>query len=202
MNRRDALRMLTAGTVLPALTPELFAFYRQAHPDASYSLRTLSPHQNDTVVAMIDQILPATDTPGAKAVRVNEFFDVILTEWANDDERRHFLDSLADVDKQSNALFGKDFAAASPAQQLVLLRSMDEASAVVRSQRKDRPPFWEPEGRDTQMQGDFFTVFKSMTLHGYYTSEIGFTQELKLQVIPGTQHGCMPLGPGLGDPDA
>lgn len=202
MNRRDALRVLTAGTVLPALTPELFAFYRQAHPDASYSLRTLSPHQNDTVVAMIDQILPATDTPGAKAVRVNEFFDVILTEWANDDERRHFLDSLADVDKQSNALFGKDFAAASPAQQLVLLRSMDEASAVVRSQRKDRPPFWEPEGRDTQMQGDFFTVFKSMTLHGYYTSEIGFTQELKLQVIPGAQHGCMPLGPGLGDPDA
>jgi glucoside 3-dehydrogenase (cytochrome c) hitch-hiker subunit len=202
MNRRDALRVLTAGTVLPALTPELFAFYRQAHPDASYSLRTLSPHQNDTVVAMIDQILPATDTPGAKAVRVNEFFDVILTEWANDDERRHFLDGLADVDKQSNALFGKDFAAASPAQQLVLLRSMDEASAVVRSQRKDRPPFWEPEGRDTQMQGDFFTVFKSMTLHGYYTSEIGFTQELKLQVIPGAQHGCMPLGPGLGDPDA
>lgn len=202
MNRRDALRVLTAGTVLPALTPELFAFYRQAHPDASYSLRTLSPHQNDTVVAMIDQILPATDTPGAKAVRVNEFFDVILTEWANDDERRHFLDSLADVDKQSNALFGKDFAAASPAQQLVLLRSMDEASAVVRSQRKDRPPLWEPEGRDTQMQGDFFTVFKSMTLHGYYTSEIGFTQELKLQVIPGAQHGCMPLGPGLGDPDA
>jgi hypothetical protein len=202
MNRRDALRVLTAGTVLPALTPELFAFYRQAHPDASYSLRTLSPHQNDTVVAMIDQILPATDTPGAKAVRVNEFFDVILTEWANDDERRHFLDGLADVDKQSNALFGKDFAAASPAQQLVLLQSMDEASAVVRSQRKDRPPFWEPEGRDTQMQGDFFTVFKSMTLHGYYTSEIGFTQELKLQVIPGAQHGCMPLGPGLGDPDA
>jgi hypothetical protein len=202
MNRRDALRVLTAGTVLPALTPELFAFYRQAHPDASYSLRTLSPHQNDTVVAMIDQILPATGTPGAKAVRVNEFFDVILTEWANDDERRRFLDGLADVDKQSNALFGKDFAAASPAQQLVLLRSMDEASVVARSQRKDRPPFWEPEGRDTQMQGDFFTVFKSMTLHGYYTSEIGFTQELKLQVIPGAQHGCMPLGPGLGDPDA
>jgi glucoside 3-dehydrogenase (cytochrome c) hitch-hiker subunit len=202
MNRRDALRMLTAGAVFPALTPELFAFYRQAHPDASYVLRTLNPHQNDTVVAMIDQILPATDTPGAKAVRVNEFMDVILTEWANDEERRKFLDGLSDVDKQSNALFGKDFATASSAQQLVLLRSMDEASVVARSRRKDRPPFWEPEGRDTQMQDDFFTVFKNMTLHGYYTSEVGFSQELKLQITPGAQHGCMPLGPGLGDPDA
>lgn len=199
MNRRDALRMLTAGAVLPALTPELLAFYRQAHPDASYSLRTLSSHQNDTVVAMIDQILPATDTPGAKAVRVNDFIDVILTEWANDQERRRFLNGLDDVDKQSNTLFGKDFAAASPAQQLVLLRSMDEAAAVARSEPKDRPPFWEPGGRDTQMQGDFFTVFKNMTLHGYYTSEAGFTQELKLEIIPGVQHGCVPLGPGLGD---
>jgi hypothetical protein len=202
MNRRDALRMLTAGAVLPALSPELFAFYRQAHPGSSYALRTLNSHQNDTIVAMIDQILPATETPGAKAVRVNEFIDVILTEWANDEERRRFLDGLADVDKQGNALFGKDFAAAAPDQQVALLRSMDEAAAIARASQKDRPPFWEPEGRDTQMHGNFFTVFKNMTLHGYYTSEIGFTQELKLQIIPGAQHGCMPLGPGLGDPDA
>jgi hypothetical protein len=38
-----------------------------------------------------------------------------------------------------------------------------------------------------------------MTVHGYYTSEIGFTQELKLEIIPGAQHGCTPLGPGVGD---
>ena len=202
MNRREALRLFTAGAVLPAITPELFAFYQQAHPSSSYSLRTLNPHQNDTVVAMIDQIIPATDTPGAKAVRVNEFMDVILTEWANDEERRRFLDGLDDVDKQSNALFAKDFAAASSAQQLVLLRSMDEAADVIRSQPKEYSPFWEPQGRDTQMQGEFFTVFKNMTVHGYYTSEIGFTKELKLQVIPGAQHGCAAVGPGSGDADA
>ena len=202
MNRREALRMLTTGAVLPTLTPELFAFYQTTHPASSYSLRTLSSHQNDTVVAMIDQMIPATDTPGAKATRVNEFMDVILTEWANDEERRNFLNGLDDVDQQSNVLFGKDFVSASPMQQLVLLRSMDAAAEVARSKPKERPPFWEPQGRDTQMQGDFFTVFKNMTLHGYYTSEVGFTQELKLQIIPGAQHGCTALGPGAGDPDA
>ncbi len=202
MNRREALRMLTAGAVLPALTPELLALYRQAHPASSYSLRTLNPHQNDTVVAMIDQIIPATDTPGAKAARVNEFIDVILTEWANDSERQNFLDGLAAVDQQSNELFGKDFAAASSPQQLALLRAMDNAAAIARSHLKDRPPLWEPGGRDNQLQDDVFTVFKNLTLHGYYTSEIGFTQELKLEIIPGAQHGCHPLGPGLGDADA
>ena len=202
MQRREALRVLMAGGALPALSTDVFAFFREAHPVSAYSLRTLTSHQNDTVIAMIDLILPATDTPGAKEVRVNEFIDVILTEWATEDERTKFLDGLADVDKQSNALFAKDFAAATPAQQLALLRSMDEAAEIARSHPKDRPPFWEPEGRDTQMQDDFFTVFKNMTLHGYYTSEAGFTQELKLQIIHGAQHGCWPIGKGFGDPDA
>ena len=202
MNRREALRMLTAGAVFPALTPELFAFSQQAHPGASYTLRTLNPHENDTVVAMIDQIIPATETPGAKAARVNEFVDVILTEWANDEERRNFLAGLADVDKQSNLVFSKDFVSASLAEQLTLLRSLDAAAEAARSQRNPiPPPFWEPQGRDTQMQGDFFTVFKNMTLHGYYTSQIGFSQELQAQIIPGALHGCAKLGPGLGNAD-
>lgn len=202
MHRREALRILTAGSLLPALTPELFALYRQAQPASGYALRTLDANQNDIVVAMIDQIIPGTDTPGAKGARVNEFIDVILTEWANDEERRNFLNGLADVDKQSNALFAKNFSAASPEQQVALLRSMDESAAFARSHTKDRPPLWRPDGRDTQLQDDFFTVFKKLTLHGYYTSEIGFTLELKLQIIPGAQHGCTHLAPGSGDADA
>ncbi len=195
MNRRDALRMLTAGAVLPTLTPELFAFYRQAQPASGYTLRTLDPHQNDTVVAMIDIIIPATDTPGAKGARVNEFIDVILTEWATEEERRNFLSGLADVDKQSSELFGKNFVEASSAQQLALLRAMDDSAAAERSRRPPRRSAdWEEF--DTQLQGNFFEVFKGMTLHGYYTSEIGFSQELNLQIIPGALHGCAPLPAG------
>lgn len=199
MQRREALKLLMAGGVLPALSTDLFAFFHDAHPPSGYALRTLSPHQNGTVVAMIDQIIPATDTPGAKAALVNEFIDVILTEWATEEERRHFLEGLAAVDQQSQELFAKDFVDASPAQQFTLLRAMDDSADAARS-RRPRNADTVPE-RDTQLKGDFFTAFKGITLHGYYTSEIGFTKELKLQIIPGAQHGCQPLGPGLGDAD-
>src|ERR1700720_3644754 len=199
MHRREMLRMLAAGAALPALSTDMFAFFRGSHPPEGYALRTLNPHQNAPVVAMIDQIIPETDTPGAKAARVNEFIDVILAEWANDGERKNFLDGLADVDKRSNELFGKDFSSAASAQQLVLLRAMDEAAAFESVNLPPRAPDYEDEGRDQQLQGNFFAVFKGITLHGYYTSEIGFTQELKLQIIPGAQHGCVPRGPGLGD---
>lgn len=192
MQRREALKLLMAGGVLPALPTDLFAFFQEAHPASGYALRTLNPHQNDTIVAMIDQIIPATETPGAKAARVNEFIDVILTEWAVDEERQNFLGGLAGVDKQSNELFGKNFIDASPAQQFTLLRAIDESVATAHARRRHAGNTI-PDDRDKQLRGDFFAVFKGITLHGYYTSEIGFTQELNLQIIPGAHHGCVPL---------
>ena len=192
MQRREALKLLMAGGVLPALPTNLFAFFQGAHPASGYTLRTLNPHQNDTVVAMIDQIIPATDTPGAKSARVNEFIDVILTDWADDEERKNFLDGLAGVDKQSNELFGKNFVDASPAQQVTLLRAMDESVAAQRVRRM-RHGNTIPEERDKQLRGEFFNVFKGITVHGYYTSEIAFSQELNLQIIPGAHHGCVSL---------
>jgi hypothetical protein len=191
MQRRDALKFLAAGAVAPALAPELFAFFQEAHPASGYALRTLNPHQNATVVLMSEIIIPETDTPGAKGARVNEFIDVILTEWATEEDRNHFLDGLAGVDKQSNELYGKNFVDASPVQQLTMMRAMDEAvgMGVDRSARHGNTV---PE-RDKQLKGNFFTVFKGITLHGYYTSEVGFSRELGLQIIPGAQHGCVPV---------
>jgi len=191
MQRRDALKFLAAGAVAPALAPELFAFFQEAHPASGYALRTLNPHQNATVVLMSEIIIPETDTPGAKGARVNEFIDVILTEWATEEDRNKFLNGLADVDKQSNELFSKNFIDASPAQQLALLRALDEAVGLLAgrpARHGNTVPEW-----DTQLRGNFFTVFKGITLHGYYTSEVGFTRELGLQIIPGAQHGCVPL---------
>ena len=197
MQRRDALRVFAAGAVLPVFSPELFALFRQAQPPPGYTLRTLTPRLNDTVVAMAEQIIPATDTPGAKGARVNEFIDVILTEWATPDERAHFIAGLEDIDKQSEKLFGKKFADASSEQQLAQLRAIDDttlADRVVTAHHGNHVP--EP---DTQLKGNFWEVFKRITVHGYYTSEVGFSQELKLQIIPGAQHGCQPVAPGLGE---
>jgi len=197
MQRREALRIFAAGAVLPALPPELFAMFRQAQPPPGYTLRTLTGPLNDTVVAMIDQIIPATDTPGAKGARVNEFIDLILTEWATPEERKAFLDGLAGIDKQSQSLYAKNFSDATAEQQMVQLRAID---AAVMTNRSVRPRHGNTVPKpDSQLEGNFWEVFKRITIHGYYTSEVGFTQELKLEIIPGAQHGCNPMPAGLGE---
>lgn len=190
MQRREALRLMMSGALLPALTPEAFAILRAAHPAEGYAPRTLNAQQNATVVAMIDLIIPETDTPGAKGVRVNEFIDLILTEWATEEERASFLTGLAGVDKQSNELFAKDFAAATAAQQTALLRAIEDAAMPDRASPRVMPS---PTVHDQQLRGNFWLVFKNITLHGYYTSEVGFTKELKLAIVPGAHHGCVPV---------
>lgn len=196
MHRRELFRLLGAGAVLPAISPELLALLQEAQPAGGYKLRSLNAHQNAAIVAMIDLIIPATDTPGAKGARVNEFMDVILTEWATEEERKQFLCGLAEIDKQSNELYGKNFVDSSLSQQEAQLRAIDDVEMANR-QRPAKHGNTVPEP-DAQLKGPFWVVFKSMTLHGYYTSEIGFKQELKLEVIPGAQHGCAPLGNGVG----
>jgi hypothetical protein len=191
MQRRELFRLLGAGAALPVFDSNLLAMFQSAQPKSGYALRTLSAHQNATLVVMTDLIIPETDTPGAKAVRVNEFIDLILTEWAHDDERQKFLNGLEDVDKRSNALFGKDFVDASPVQQDGLLREYDQQVAVERANLGLRPYVRRPH--NNELSGSFFAMVKHMTLYGYYTSEVGFTQELRKQIIPGAYHGCTPV---------
>src|SRR5258707_7334115 len=138
MQRRDVLKMLATGAVLPVFSSPLAAFFReaQAQTGPGYKLRTLNPHQNATVVVMTDLIIPETDTPGAKGARVNEFIDVILTEWATPEERRNFLNGLTGIDTQSQSLYGKNFVDATSEQQLVQLRAIDD---TVMSNRVVRP---------------------------------------------------------------
>src|SRR5262245_12567022 len=100
MERREALRLLGSAAMLQLIPGELFAVLRAARVevDSGGALRTLHAKQNATVTRMADLILPETDTPGAGTARVNEFIDLIVTEWYNDEERARFLDGLANVD--------------------------------------------------------------------------------------------------------
>ena len=191
MQRRELFRLLATGAALPVFDSSLLAAFQDAHPKSTYTLRTLNPHQNATVVTMTDLIIPETDTPGAKAVRVNEFIDLILTEWAHDDERQNFLSGLDDIDKRSNAIFGKNFVDVTPVQQEAVLSELDQRYAIDREDRAAHPYVRRPH--NPQLTGDFFGVVKRLTLYGYYTSEVGFTQELRKQIIPGAYHGCTPV---------
>jgi hypothetical protein len=174
MNRRTALRTLASGAVGVAASSlwveSLSALSRQqAHAHAAdaaiaaqdWTPRVLNAQQNEAVITLTELIIPQTETPGAKAVRVNRFIDTVLQEAAPA-TRDKFLKGLAWMDERSKKSYGKDFAAATHDDQTALLtRLADENNAA-----------------EDQLGREFFRAIKAMTIDGYYTSEVGLMQEL------------------------
>ena len=193
MERREALRLMGGASVFSVLSSDLLTATLQAQPAANQAgaLRTLSPAQNEIVVAMSDVMIPATATPGAKAAKVNEFIDLILTGWATEEERKIFLEGLAEADRKTNALFGHGFAAASATEQAAIVQAFDEELATSRNEKlPEQIRAWE-----VTLLHLFFAQMRRLTLVGYYTSSIGQEQELKVEIIPGALHGCVPAEP-------
>jgi hypothetical protein len=189
MHRRDVIRALTAGLALPtidALTPEavwaagraIQQRIRGARQDEP--LLVLTDHQNATVGVLAELIIPETDTPGAAAARVNRFVDVMLAEWFDEDERDAFLGGLVTLDARCVSTFGTPFLGLDAEQQTVIVGALDAELAALRQAQ-------------LPTEQHFFQRMKWLTLYGYYTSEVGATQELQQVIAPGRYEPCAPV---------
>ena len=108
ISRRSALRRLSAvlgGVVTAPLASGLLAGCRTPSDLDAYAYRTLSEPQQRTLAALVDGILPATDTPGASDVGVPQFVDAMLSDWYAPQERDAFLADLDAVDRRASGSF-------------------------------------------------------------------------------------------------
>lgn len=115
MNRRDLLRntFLTVGAT--AISRSACARVFSYDDDASAELARadwkpvfLNAHQNETLIVLSDAIIPATDTPGAKAALVNRFLDLVMS--AEPLQTQHeFLTALAWLDTGAMARYKTTF---------------------------------------------------------------------------------------------
>src|ERR1700716_1644430 len=113
MQRREVVRFLGAALALHFLTHRSQAplqLGKSLHERlGDVPFRTLNGNQQALVTNIAELIIPETDTPGATSVKVPEFIDLILTEWASDDERAIFLAGLADIDTRASAMGSSRF---------------------------------------------------------------------------------------------
>jgi glucoside 3-dehydrogenase (cytochrome c) hitch-hiker subunit len=194
MNRREALRFLATGTALGLATPKIFATLRNARAlvQTQAGPRTLSPHQNQTVTAIAEMIIPRTETPGATDAGVPAFIDLIVTEWYTDEQRARFLNGLVDVDARAQRRFNKEFVACSPHQESAILTELGAQMLSDAALTKAQPGFdGDPEPTD-----NFYQSLRNLILTGYYTSEAGATAELNYQIIPDHFDACADSGAG------
>lgn len=223
VTRREALRraaILLGGSIsAPTLAAVLAGCERRAG-EAGTVGKTLSADQKEMVAVIAEHIIPATDTPGARAVGVPEFIDVMLAEYYPAQERELFLAGLKEVAERARKAHDRSLLKCTPEQQLALLTQLDreafappgvQSDATRKDVREEThrgegetplPPEVESDSirwvagerrTGSPEERPFFRTMKELTLIGYYTSEVGATKELRHEPVPGRYEACIPF---------
>src|SRR5437667_2963061 len=127
MKRRDLLKLGASAATAPVAFAQQAAKTAAIAPQSAWTPQLFDAHQNETVVALTERIIPATDTPGAKAAFVKRHLDRLLHDGPAADQER-FLQGLAWLDGYAIREKGKPFVRCSEPEQIALLEVLDEGS--------------------------------------------------------------------------
>lgn len=183
-SRRDALRILTLTSALPVLgspgqqTKEVETQPGHLHTGPATQVPVPSkptffqPEEFRTIEAMSEQIIPRSDTPGAKDAGVALLIDKAIV--ADPTLTHPFRAGIADLNAAAITGYGAPFPDLTDQQQIMVLTplSLDTGSSL----------------------GKFFAMVKDMTVDAYYKTEAGLKTELGwhgntyLPSFPGCTH--------------
>ena len=116
------------------------------------------------MTALVDMIIPFSETPGAAAAGADRYIDEELSK--DETLKSNIREGLAVIEKAGFSSLDAD-------KRVALLTEYSEATGV---------------------RGQFFQLLKDLTVDGYYSSEIGLARELGytgntfLKEFPGCTH--------------
>ncbi len=142
--------------------------------DDNWTPTFLNAHQNETVIALTDLIIPRTDTPGAKDANVHRYMDLFLSV-KDAGEQKKFVDGLAWLDGYAQDKFQKDFVHCAEPEQVGMLERMSASG------KTDVP----------QAGCDFFVQVKTLTSQIYFNTPEGYKELKKFGMPPQVEAGTV-----------
>ncbi|MDX1912205.1 MAG: gluconate 2-dehydrogenase subunit 3 family protein [Saprospiraceae bacterium] len=179
MNRRELLQrsaLLVGGSLLGAdslLAKNINWDALDFEQHGEKGIGIFSKAQVRLMNEIAETILPATDTPGAKAAKTGQFMAVIVSDCYDAEHQKRFLDGLVALDTECKGRYGKTFLKCSAKLRFDHLAELDAAQKAYQKTKGKTDP------------DHYFRVIKDLALWGYFTSEIGSTQALRYVEYPG-----------------
>jgi hypothetical protein len=191
LSRRQIMQRLlgTAGTVL-VLGQTMEAAYSQAAA-ADWQPVFLDSHQNETLIALAEQILP-----NSTQAQVNRFIDTLISVDTQENQKK-FLASLGAFDHDGITRYKQPFKELSEDQQNGILTAASTAKPSEPGQggrRRRRPTVATPGGEEPVLTlRDHFENIKGWVSGAFYSSEfgmkeLGWTGQVAWESLPGCPH--------------
>ena len=188
MKRRDAFKKtaLVAGSAIA--TPSLFSLLQSCQEQSrlDWQPKFLAEEQVRLVSAMVDTILPKTETSGGLDVKVDVFVDLVISELYDKEGQISITQEMSAFDESCKNDFGKSFDQLTTNQRAEVLTIAESKSG------KFNGSVW-GTAVGVQAPVGFYRNMKSMILWGYFSSEEIGKNLLNYDPIPGEYRGCIPL---------
>lgn len=184
MNRRTTIKSLLG---LGAVGFSSFSVYEWINYNHSIDANLFT--KNKTLIAeLAEVIIPRTDTPGAKDAKVEDFILGVLQSCTEPREQHFFLNGLTDLQKYAADKYDRSFVNCNKDQKIAIVQHFEKkATYGISILDKINYKF---------IGMPFFTKLKQLTVEGYCISQVGATQGLAYDYVPGKFEACISLRPG------
>lgn len=137
---------------------------------------------------LVETVIPATDTPGAKEAGVADFVMGKVRFYLNRQEQNEFIEGLEKIERECGRRYGQSFVGCTTEQRLKLLEELELSdmhlpSLLLKIKRK-------------LFGFSFIKHIKIFTVEGYCVSKPGATLSLNYQAVPVTYQPCIKLVTG------
>lgn len=132
--------------------------------------------ENSLLLAeLVDAIIPATDTPGAKELQVDRFISVMVADCYDEKVQKKFLMSFQEMELISQEYYNKPFGKTSEAERKELLCALEIAEIA-------------PDKKI-----NFISFIKGLTIAGYMSSAYVMENHTDYEMVPSRFHGSFPV---------
>jgi hypothetical protein len=178
MRRRTAVKQMIALTSGALLLPAC----GQPSREATVALDNLKVTGDlEMLLAEITEtILPATNTPGAKDLKLPQFVLKMVDDCAGVEEQKAFEEGLSGFDAYTKEKAGEFFEKLSLEDRKKILLDIE-----METTQRDSAPLTSVE--------KFYQTTKSLTIRGYLSAEPVMTNLTYYKMIPGRFDGCVEI---------
>jgi hypothetical protein len=175
MNRRELIKNITILTGATFLGADLFLVGCKSDRENNFSVIDIA-----FLDEVAETIIPKTKTPGAKEAETGKFIASYITNCYSDSDQKIVHEGLMQLNERATTQYGNSFVDITKEQKKELLTNIDD----------------EAKKHGQQKGIHYFTMVKQLTLLGFFTSEVGATQVLRYNPVPGKYEGCIPYKKG------
>jgi hypothetical protein len=180
MQRRTAVKQLLIMTTGALLIPSCVREAKKISIPLDH-LKLTQDHE--TLMASITEtLLPTSDTPGAKELKLHEFILRMIDDCYSPDEQKEFQAGLEAFDKYAESTAEKSFNEMSADERKSFLLQL-EGKRENESSVKD----------DEKAILQFYSRTKGLAIRGYMNSEPVMTKYTYYQMVPGRFEGCVEI---------